>query len=68
MKIQVKILTGLVTAETTAMVDSGATNNFINKSFVKQNFIRTKLRKTLISVKNIAGRQLDVVKNKNNKP
>ena len=61
MKVQVKILAGIVTAETTAMIDSGATNNFINESFVKTNFIRTEPKQTPLTVKDIAGRKLGMV-------
>src|SRR6202161_2438301 len=61
MKVQVKILAGIVTAETTAMIDSGATNNFINESFIKKNFIRTKPKQIPLTVKDIAGRKLGMV-------
>ena len=61
MKVQVKILAGIVTAETTAMIDSSATNNFINESFIKQNFIKTKPKSTPLTVKDIAGRKLGMV-------
>ena len=61
MKVQVKILAGIVTAETKAMIDSGATNNFINESFIKQNFIKTKPKSTPLTVKDIAGRKLGMV-------
>ena len=49
MKIQVKILAGIVMAKTTAMIDSGAMNNFINESFIKKNFVRGKYPRRLSS-------------------
>jgi hypothetical protein len=61
MKIQVKILAGTVTEETTAMIDSGATNNFINQSLVDQHRIPTEPRKFIMPVRDIAGRNLGSV-------
>ena len=56
MKVQVKIFAGTVTEETTAMIDSGATNNFINQSLVDQHHIPTEPRKFIMPVRDIAGR------------
>src|SRR6202020_960184 len=61
MKVQVKLLAGSVTALTTAMIDSGTTNNFINQTLVDKFTLPTIPRPFTIPVKDIAGRQLEVV-------
>src|ERR1700753_4018573 len=61
MKVQVKLLAGPVTALTTAMIDSGATNNFINQTLVEELSLPTQPRPFTMPVKDIAGRQLGVV-------
>src|ERR1700727_646305 len=61
MKVQVKLLAGSVTALTTAMIDSGTTNNFINQTLVDKFTLPTIPRPFTMPIKDIAGRQLEVV-------
>src|ERR1700727_2643757 len=53
MKVQVKLLAGSVMALTTAMIDSGATNNFINQILVNELSIPTQPQPFTMPVRDI---------------